>query len=62
MLFSDFGHIDFGDLNITGTGGTGWDQFLVDNGRYDVDLGMTINGNVVIEGGAAELQVHNVKL
>ena len=62
LTFKDYTTIDFGNAAFTNWPGTTGDQFPVDNGRYDIDLGLTIDGNVVIEGGAGELQVHNVKL
>ena len=40
MTFEQFGSIDFGNINVTGLGGTGWpsggsgDQFPLSNGAY----------------------------
>ncbi len=53
--FENFTSIDFGNINITGTGGTGWpsggsgggDQFSLVGGLYAVPAGMDIEGSVI---------------
>jgi hypothetical protein len=60
LLFSDFGYIDFGGLNVQGVSGSGWPgvsaQFPVVAGVYQVDKPMNVAGQLEMN----HIVCHNV--